>query len=64
MTMAHMGDRTRHSKYLVETYTTPEQFPTRKEFIEALDAALSELTLAWGLEPPDLAEVRDTVWQS
>ena len=46
----------RHVRYLVEAYTTPEQFATPKDYLEALTEGLDNLTQAVGAVPEEEPE--------
>lgn len=57
------AERTRRARYLTEVWSTPEQFATSEEFIDALGEALDDLCIAWGRPLPDLDKMKETKWQ-
>lgn len=55
--MSDAVEQTRWIRYLIETYTTPQQFQTPTEYLAALTEVLDELVSARGAEPPVLEGV-------
>lgn len=53
-----IGDTFRDVRLLIEAYTTPEQFPSPKDYLQALTEGLDNLAITLGAEPPE----RHDVW--
>jgi hypothetical protein len=55
--MSGGNDIYRYARYAAETWTTPSQFASPQEFLEALTEVLDELAESCGMEPKPLEGV-------
>ena len=53
MKNASAAESYRRSRYVVETFTDPGQFPSTQDYRIALAEALIDLSRCFGVEPPD-----------